>query len=1495
VLLLSLVARSQQVAVVNGKGAVHGAGKLGASSISLSLITVTPTTANVQIGATQDYVAIGTFSDGTQQDITGSAGWSSSNVLIASLSASPATFTCNAAGVAIITAAQAGRSAVAQLTCAGLPPPPVRITTSALPDGQVGVPYSVQMQATNGILPYFWSIFSGSLPSGLTLNLNTGILGGTPAPGSDATYTVAIQVVDSSVPPVTSSPVSFTFTVAPAVIVPGNLAELPRAYPNPNECPAPAVVKKVCNSGDSQCPTAPGDYAGSSAGLQQCLADGVASTSEWLCRITPGIAVQNIHLPIRPPSATSCISIDSSAPITAPMCPTSVSSTGFGWQCAQFYFEQGQNAIDNAQRWIAQSTGNSVTSAAIFTDAPDLNGNVAHHYQISDVELAPNTGVTQTFVLAEFGRNDSTQTLANQQPHDIFLKRAYLHGSDTQDIQHAVQLQGHDIAVTDSVCDQIHFNGTDSQCFSGNNGAGIYQISNSYIRAASENIIWGGSFSSIANIETDCDIWIAGNYFSKDINWFHNGKTWNIKNLYEEKTGCRHLIEKNHFKNTWPDGQAGGDQLWSVRFANGDQTIHDITMRNNLHNAAAQFFNGIDGGSDGSGNGQSPSLGADFLSIYNNLAYDIGSSRFAKTGGTVSAQGFPMLAQNQKFGGDSATITSQTRDAVTGLVTIVLSAAPPQLVPGLSTVVTGSSNSFDGTFVIFQVLSATSFIYVGAPGVNTSSTGGTASFPCTSVSDAFGNITTNCPDTNCGLRSPCGGGLEIRPGEWVQTLSCSNSTFNVSQAVAAALGNPHSLAITYPWATVQPNATATCQLVNHQGSPRHLYLNHNAVYMRNSAGAMMQSSPQNGAAPSLRDVVHRNLIFTAENGSVFGMLTSGTAEGTPSELKAWATSTAEIHHIVFQGRLASKFTEWLTPGSAGITPPTTIFGPTSIACSGVPDANCMGLAGNYVFPNPDAGGTISGLATNGVTATATVILHDIPNGATMQALIHYHLIGPPQTKFTFSGPVVATVVDPNTVTFPSTLNFSDIIAFDDGNLSTGHDYHDFVLCTSNVAPCKGPSFYAAGRPGGADDGTMMGPDIVAMDLAFIDPTHPTPGGGGGGGGTPTITAIFPTQGFAAGGELVTVTGTNFTAASVVSFGTTAAATTFVNATTLTAVAPAGSVGPASISVNAGLGNGTPLQYLYLFTPTTSCNFALVGQQDCTITYTDSFGSITRTMRVNNPHLVTHPAVVIYYHGAGGGLFEGSATGWTTKSNNVGFITIYPQGWPQNTGTKTWNAYFNQATYTEGHPPDDSYFTREMAALMYKNAAMDPKQLFLTGFSAGGHGAYRYAFDDPDIVAAVGGEATVYFEQNTGSGLVFPSPLTQPVSVIQLQGSSDGQFSYCGVNNGAVVTNSADELFNYWSGTSGNNCSSIDTTSTLCTATFGSPTSLTSKKGSSCSKGTEVQFYKLANGGHQYYGSGVDMTTPPGTGAAPYNPAFNGIVGQNSIDIFWNFFVSHPKQ
>ncbi len=73
---------------------------------------------------------------------------------------------------------------------------PLRITTSGLPAGQVSVPFQGSLTATGGAQPYTWSMVSGALPTGLSLNTSTGTITGTPS--QTGTSVFIVQVADSA-------------------------------------------------------------------------------------------------------------------------------------------------------------------------------------------------------------------------------------------------------------------------------------------------------------------------------------------------------------------------------------------------------------------------------------------------------------------------------------------------------------------------------------------------------------------------------------------------------------------------------------------------------------------------------------------------------------------------------------------------------------------------------------------------------------------------------------------------------------------------------------------------------------------------------------------------------------------------------------------------------------------------------------------------------------------------------------------------------------------------------------------------------------------------------------------------------------------------------------------------------------------------------------------------------------------------------------------------
>ncbi len=83
------------------------------------------------------------------------------------------------------------------------PAVPLSISTTTLPAGTAGTPYSAPITAVGGVYPYAWSVIAGKIPDGLTLNSSTGVLSGTPQNVGQSSFSV--QVVDSETPPVSAT------------------------------------------------------------------------------------------------------------------------------------------------------------------------------------------------------------------------------------------------------------------------------------------------------------------------------------------------------------------------------------------------------------------------------------------------------------------------------------------------------------------------------------------------------------------------------------------------------------------------------------------------------------------------------------------------------------------------------------------------------------------------------------------------------------------------------------------------------------------------------------------------------------------------------------------------------------------------------------------------------------------------------------------------------------------------------------------------------------------------------------------------------------------------------------------------------------------------------------------------------------------------------------------------------------------------------------------
>ena len=141
---------------------------------------------------------------------------------------------------------------------------------------------------------------------------------------------------------------------------------------------------------------------------------------------------------------------------------------------------------------------------------------------------------------------------------------------------------GRQITLTRSHIANIWRDGQDSQAFCAWDGAGPYTLTDNFLEAASENIMFGGADSPSPD-RVPADILVENNHFSKRLEW--KGQWKAVKNLFELKAAKRVTVRGNVFEHNWTDAQNGYGIL--VKSVNQDGTApwsatEDVVFENNL-------------------------------------------------------------------------------------------------------------------------------------------------------------------------------------------------------------------------------------------------------------------------------------------------------------------------------------------------------------------------------------------------------------------------------------------------------------------------------------------------------------------------------------------------------------------------------------------------------------------------------------------------------------------------------------------------------------------------------------------------------------------------------------------------------------------------------------------------------------------------------------------------------------------------------------------------
>lgn len=258
-------------------------------------------------------------------------------------------------------------------------------------------------------------------------------------------------------------------------------------------------------------------------------------------------------------------------------------------------------------------------------------------YRFVGVEFTVSENVQTLRQIVAFG---GAQSSRGDIPGNLVLDRCYVHGHRTGNVFRGVLLNSASSAIVDSFIAEIHVAGHDSQAILGYNGPGPFKISNNFLEAAGENIMFGGGDPQLRGL-VPSDIEIRNNHLFKPLRWRQSDPDftppqWTVKNLLELKNAQRVLIEGNILENVWPQAQGGTAVVFTPR--NGGSApwsvVQDVMFRNNVIRNATGGFGGQ------SADDSHPSRPMKRIAIVNNLWLSIHRIFFAIAVPSVPAEDF---------------------------------------------------------------------------------------------------------------------------------------------------------------------------------------------------------------------------------------------------------------------------------------------------------------------------------------------------------------------------------------------------------------------------------------------------------------------------------------------------------------------------------------------------------------------------------------------------------------------------------------------------------------------------------------------------------------------------------------------------------------------------------------------------------------------------------------------------------------------------------------
>ena len=253
-------------------------------------------------------------------------------------------------------------------------------------------------------------------------------------------------------------------------------------------------------------------------------------------------------------------------------------------------------------------------------------------------------------------------------------------------------------------------------------------------------------------------------------------------------------------------------------------------------------------------------------------------------------------------------------------------------------------------------------------------------------------------------------------------------------------------------------------------------------------------------------------------------------------------------------------------------------------------------------------------------------------------------------------------------------------------------------------------------------------------------------------------------------------------------------------------------------------------------------------------------------------------LVVVLHGA---YSDGKATEELTRFSAIadrqGFVVAYPNATARPAGTlQLWNAGHCCGKQVADHV-DDLGFVGAVLDDVEQKVKIDPRRVFVVGYSNGGMLAFLVASRYAERVAAVG----VVSGNMTGRGsLEEPEfdapPPAKPVSLVFVQGTLDKHVPYAGGSHDDFVEIPFDVTGRHWA------------MADACVGEAGEKApfdgAVTERTFGPCANGTQVRLLSIHGWKHEWPG-GARMQK-----LAPDDP----LRSFDAAEILWTFFAGHPR-